>query len=384
MTILPSIIGQPPTGTDSSDLTYNSLPVMEIVPEKPNFETSSTLFTLTPDWNSYNTILKYHKFTLANTPLKLAYIADNFPTDSFTNQYAESFLNRFTDLVSTGSAELSQISGERDAGKAVRKMLDSMAGSNIGMIKAFGEGAIGAMNAASAGFQSITSGLGKTGKAISNVTDVTKKLLGGARVDMPMIWKNSGFTPSYSITVRLYNPQPSNYSMKEKYIIGPIASILTLALPQTEDGTYYNWPFFCTIKVPGLLHIPSAYIGNVTLVKGGDQQQIAYTQELGVVDVRIEFGSLYDTMVVGTSYNSNNRPTLENYLNNMRDKRNVYYRDEINGGSLSDQTTVPQEDTTGRINQGTVDVSSEPADRVSTSDSNDASLLLNDQPNLSA
>lgn len=380
MITLPDVIGQPPTGLKSSELIHNSLPIMEIEPKKPNWESAATLFTLISDWDSYNDLLKSHEFSLASQPLKIAFIADNFPTDSFTNQYSESFLNRFTDLVSSGAAELSQITGERNAGDAVSKMLNAMAGSDIGMVKAFGVGTQGAIGAAKGAFQSVTAGMGKAGGKVRDIGRLTSKLLGGARVDMPMIWKNSGFSPLYSMTIRLYNPQPSNPSMKEKYIIGPLAAILLLMLPQTDDGTYYNWPFFCTIKVPGLLYIPSAYIGNVTVVKGGDQQQISYTQEMGMVDVRIEFGSLYDTMVAGKAFESEARPTLKNYLDNMRDKRDIHYN--VTGGKTGPlgEDVELRVNADKRLDQGNVDVTSEPSDRVSTQDSSDASLLLNNQP----
>jgi len=383
MTTLPDIIGHPPTDQATSyELTHNSLPVMEIEPMIPNFETAATLFTLNPDWTTYKKLLEKHLFTLSSEPIKLAYIADNFPTDSFTNQYSESFLNRFTDLVSTGTAELSQITGQKSASGAIGKMLDFMENSDIGMLNAFGSGAKGALSATKAGFKSVVSEMGGVGKRLENIGHMTNKLLGGARVDMPMIWKNSGFTPSYTITVRLYNPQPANQALKEKYIIGPIAAMLLLALPQTDDGVYYNWPFFCRIKVPGLLSIPSGYIGNVTLVKGGDQQQISYGQEMGMVDVRIEFGSLYDTMVVGSEYTSNARPTLKNYLDNMRDRRGVYVED-INGGptQLEDDKKLETQ-TDGRINQGTVDMTSEPPSRVSSDDTTAAESLQINQPNV--
>jgi len=366
--LLPDIIGLPPTGSSSNvELVKNSLPVMEIEPKKPHFEQAATLFSLTPDWDSYNKLLSSHGFGIPSRPLKLAFIADNFPTDTFTNQYSESFLNRFTDLVSTGAAELTQITGQRSAGKAVREMLRSMAQSESGMISAFGKSATGALEGAEAGFKSITAGMGGAGVRLNQLAKMTGKLLGGSRVDMPMIWKNSGFTPSYTITVRLYNPQPSNPETKEKYIIGPIAAICLLALPQTEDGIYYNWPFFQTIKVPGLLHVPSAYIGNITLVKGGDQQQITHSQELGMVDIRIEFGSLYDTMVAGTEYQSDSRPTLKNYLDNMRDNRSVAVRNVIGEYADESQSTL-QTNPDLRANQGNVNITSEPGDRVSSDD----------------
>lgn len=385
MTTLPNIIGQPPTSAYDEEITHNALPVMEIEPMRPEFETAATLFTLHPDWENYNALLKRHKFSLTTQSINLAYVADNFPTDSFTNQYSESFLNRFTDLVSTGAAELSQITGQRNAGDAIRSMLGAMEQSEYGAIQAFGKGATGALTAAERGFKSVTAGMGDAGNKLNRVAEMTGKLLGGYRVDMPMIWKNSGFTPSYTITVRLYNPFPGNAYTKEKYIIGPIAAILLLALPQTDDGVYYNWPFFCRIKVPGMLYVPSAYIGNVTLVKGGDQQQITYSQEMGMVDVRIEFGSLYDTMVVGREYKSGERPTLENYLNNLREKRKAYTPDQYGSRFVR---TVPKEDETEELtedanirqNQGTVDTTSEPPSRVSAEDADAAEELEDDQP----
>jgi len=379
MLVLPKVMGLPPQNNYSLELTSNSLPVMEIIPCRP--EVSETLFTLIDDTDSYTTILEELGYSLGETPIKLAFVADNFPTETFSNQYSESFLNRFTDLISTGTAELTQITGAYGAGDAVRNMLAAMGSSKVGLISAFGAGAQGALTGLETGFKDLTGKMGKMGQRLNRFADMAGSLLGGARADFPMIWKNSGYSPSYTITVRLYNPVPSNEEMKELYIIGPLAAITLLALPRTNDGTFYNWPFFHQINVPGLFQIPSAFIGSVTVIKGGDQQQITYAQDLGMIDLRIEFGSLFDTMVVGNKdYNATNRPTLRNYLDNLRNKRTTWIRDEETGSGLIAEDLEYEIDK--RQNQGTVDLESEPGSRVSVDDSTTAQDLERTQPDV--
>ena len=49
---------------------------------------------------------------------------------------------------------------------------------------------------------------------------------------------------------------------------------------------------------------------------GKYQQQIAYNQRMGIVDVRIDFGSLYSSMLAAKGL-TRTRPTLEKYLDGI-------------------------------------------------------------------
>jgi hypothetical protein len=150
-------------------------------------------------------------------------------------------------------------------------------------------------------------------------------ILAGARLDFPYVWKNSSYTPTYNFTIRLYNPNPKSKWATRKYIIGPLAALLLLALPITDEGSVYRWPFIHKIVCPGIFELKAACISNITVVKGGDQNQIGFNQRLAMVDVRFEIGSLYRSVLAGkdTKEMDEKRPTLTNYLKNLEDENTI-------------------------------------------------------------
>jgi len=309
--------GLPPQSYISDEMIINSMPVFEITPCKPNFESGLNLFKVEPDWDSYKSILKKHGY-ITPTPIKLAFIADNFPTDSFVNDYGETFLQKFTDVASQGMSQMAQMMGADSATEAGRKIGDratqaaeEMKGGALGkMMATFGSMATGASNQADKLIQSqaVRSLIGGGG-------DVVNKMVAGHRVDFPQVWRNSSYTPSYTATVRLYNPNPGSDASTKHHIIGPLAAILCLSLPRTDDGNTFNWPFFHQIEAKGIYNLSPSVITNITVVKGGDQQQIAFNQRMGIVDVRIDFISLFNSILLEEKgKGSENRPTLRSYL----------------------------------------------------------------------
>jgi len=312
------ILGLPPTGYISDDLKMNSMPIAEVIPCTPEFRPGLSIFSLRNDWSKYQALLTNAGYRLSKTPLKLAFLADNFPTDTFSNEYGESFLQKMTDVASEGMASISQFFGSRkltglgsDITNALKKQ-----GGLVGTVG-------GGLESATRGLKDFGTTLakegGRLGQVATRVGEVANTLLSGARVDFPSVWKNSAYAPSYTMTVRLYNPNPESLEDTRKYIIGPIAAILLLGLPQSEDGNTYNWPFFSKVKVPGIYNLSPAFISNIAVIKGGDQQQIAFNQRLGIVDVRIDFGSLYNSILVGGK--GRERPTLKTYLQAMESEK---------------------------------------------------------------
>lgn len=320
------IIGMPPAlASDDAVLgrtntvMENSMPLARIYPGIPSFTKGLTLFTRRPAFSanernkkslSYSNLLSDHGHHL-NQPgaqgcLTVAYIADSFPTDSFSNDYGENFLQKFTDVASEGAASIAQMMGTRSAGEALNKIAGGLP--------------MGA---------EIQNALSKAGDVMRNTLpssvmggiDITSKLAAGSRIDFPMVWKSSGFQPSYTMTIRLYNPNPGNAASTEKYIVAPIAALMLLGIPTSQDGVTYSWPFIHRIQSPGIYDLDPAFISNVTIIKGGDQQQIAYNQKLGIVDVRIDFGSLFSSMLASNNL-QRTRPTLKSYLDGISTQKN--------------------------------------------------------------
>jgi hypothetical protein len=95
-----------------------------------------------------------------------------------------------------------------------------------------------------------------------------------------------------------------------------------LAIPRTQDGNTYNWPFIHQFNCPGIFTLNPGMITNITVIKGGDSQQIAWNNRMGIVDVRLEIGSLFASMVAEEGdVKLLNRPTLNSYLKNLEDEK---------------------------------------------------------------
>lgn len=327
---------------DTNKVMRNSMPIAKIYPGIPSFKQGTDLFTRLglfearsvpppsrgtrnrPGKKSnvdvpYHDLLQDHKFQLSqsgstgvNGCITIAFLADSFPTDSFTNEYGENFLQGMTNIASEGAASIAQMFGVRNAGQAFRKLTGAMKESEKEWIKMAGLG--------------LSAGGEKAGEFLSKLpivgggVNIVSALAAGSRLDFPMVWKSSGFQPSYTMTIRLYNPNPKSDSSTNKYIIGPIAALMLLGIPISTDGSTYSWPYIHRIYSPGLFDLDPAFISNITIIKGGDQQQIAYGQHLGIVDVRLDFGSLFSTILAGKGIGKT-RPTLEKYLESMKEPK---------------------------------------------------------------
>ena len=332
-TTIDYIIGMPPSnstdetvGGRTNIVMENSMPIAKIYPGTPSFTKGLTLFSRTPAFRSggeggkkslsYSSLLDSHGYNLKQPKytsnggtegcIVLAYQADSFPTDSFSNEYGENFLQGMTNVASEGAASIMQMMGSRNLGSGMDKIAKSL-----------GEGGKASQFAGKA----IGTGSNLTGDLLRSIlpnkgVDLVSKLSAGSRIDFPMLWKSSSFQPSYTMTVRLYNPYPGNNEATKKYIAAPIAAIMLLAIPVSQDGITYSWPFIHKIVSPGIYNLDPAFISNVTIIKGGDQQQISYKQKLGIVDIRIDFGSLFNSMLAAHGL-TRTRPTLDGYLKGM-------------------------------------------------------------------
>jgi len=327
-TPLESVLGLPPGNYTTDDVIKASMPIARITPCEPEFQPGFTLFKIAPKQRMYLDLLESHGFT-TKMPLQLAFLADSFPTDTFSNEYGESFLQKTTDVASSAAGEINQIMGTKKATDAMDKITKALEGTKT---KSAGVNAVvggigSALDFTKSGLTGLgnmlannTGGFGGMAKSGANLVD---RMLAGARVDFPQVWKNSGFAPSYTMTVRLYNPSPGNLESTRRHIIGPICAIMLLGIPRTIDGSTYNWPFLHKIQAPGIYNLDPAFITNITVIKGGDQQSIGWNQRLAMVDVRIDFGSLYNSMIAGEKYESQSRPTLKNYLAALEEQEEV-------------------------------------------------------------
>jgi len=331
---LQSTFGYPPDNLEerTNKMIKKSMPVVSFFPSVPQFQQGLDLFSLRPAWKEYETLLNDNDFTTPNTGnhgIRLAFLADNFPTDSFTNEYGENFLQKFTDVASEGAASLAQIMGASSASDAWNTMQQNFASGEGPITKGMGKGMewMGNIGSATLGALKNTP---IVGGQVGKTTNIVDRLLAGSRIDFPMVWKSSGFQPSYSFTVRLYNPFPQDDDYTNKYIVGPIAAIMLMGVPRAQDSSTFTWPFLHRIECPGIFELDPGYISNITVVKGGDQQQISLNQRLGIVDVRIDVGSLYSSMLAGSNKVTSRRPTVLKYARAMAGQKHISSRRDDN------------------------------------------------------
>ena len=323
-TKLPDIIGLPPDSSLAVEKNeiFNTMPVAEIYPCEQNFTTGAATFQLKLS-DKYFELLEDHGFSSThNNSIKVAFLADSFPTDNFQNNYSESFLQNISSGISQGASTLMQTMGARTGTEGFNKLMDASGTlmHEIGFDSAskFLSGAKNTANKIAKSLSNHANDSGPLGRVASSLNTV----LGGSRFDFPMIWTDSSFQPSYTMTVRLYNPNPADEKTTYKYIIGPIAALLLLGIPISVDntGSTYSYPFLHKIKCAGIYFLNPCFISNISIIKGGDQQQIAFNQRLGIVDVRIDFGSLFSSLLATKEWNYN-RPTLKSYLKAMENQK---------------------------------------------------------------
>ncbi|HUV84782.1 MAG TPA: hypothetical protein VMV86_03685, partial [Methanosarcinales archaeon] len=333
------VIGLPPRSHISDDEIINSMPILKITPGQPQWAEGLTVFTINTDWQLFTDLLGNSGYNIDSKPIKIAYLADNFPTDSFTNEYNETFLQGITQAASSGLSQVSQMLGARTIREGADKFIGQLAsvgesqkGTTTGDMFT---GAANMMKKSVTGLSNFNANLKKSGgvgTVIGGGLETVGEILAGHRVDFPKVWTNSSYEPSYTVTVRLYNPFPGNNEALKKYIIGPLAVLLTLGLPidkSGETGPAYSWPFFHKIKSEGIFDLNPAVITNITVIKGGDQQQISHAQTMGIVDVRMDFASLFSSIFSEAGKKLENRPTLYNYLIAMEKKFQVYSRSDL-------------------------------------------------------
>jgi len=305
---LRGVFGYPPSTYVSDDMIINSMPVLQIYPSLPVFQSGLTLFRVQDAWDEYSTTLKSIGYEIADQPrgpLELAFIADSFPTESFSNDYGESFLQKFTDVASQGMSEITQMMGAREFTEAMGKMAGGLSefGEQQGGLTGTVVGGTGDLikksrQALEALRDAASNSNSAVGKAFGGGLDVLNKLMAGHRVDFPVVWRNAGFNPNYQVTIRLYNPNPGSLRRTKENIMGPLAAILLLGIPGSEDGKTYTWPYYHRIKCEGIFDLQPAVITNITVIKGGDQRS--------------------NNILTG-------RPNLSSYINQFGEDANRYY-----------------------------------------------------------
>lgn len=359
------IIGLPPLlyveEDDIADkrkkLILNTMNILEITPGFPGqftSEESSGLRLYTFDESKgrevYNKLVKK---CLPNTKdidtIKVAFLNENAFSESWSNDFGESVLEEAMNFGIPTVRELRLLYGTSTLSEALRKFTNFMTPENPRtpssvteqmweFLNRLGTTMTGYLSTGVQAAEEFVSGLGGAGAPL-------RQILYGSNIDFPQIWRGSSFSPSYSVTVRLFNPfnlgifQESlslTQEQQEKYIIEPLVKLLVLVVPISDSNSTFFSPLICKVRCPGLFSIKMGYVSAIDVIKGGDTNDVSYFQKPGTVDVKITFNDLYTSMVQeledSEEIYDKNRPTLTDYVNTLRGYTippSIYY-DEYN------------------------------------------------------
>jgi hypothetical protein len=343
-----TIFGLPPAAYYSMDyqsVILNSMPVLELTPGFPSFKgqgfTGLKLYKF--DSNEGTTKFKQILNTLdidlpTTMPMKYAFLYESPFTESFSNEYSESMFEEIANFKIPFLQEAKYISGKESTAGA----LDSLSGGFTG------DGSVGkkltelykgnesndpfTTRAFNLGNQLAGATLGGAAKfagaaesalkSYGNYGSQVLKLLEGSNIDFPKIWQYSSYSPSYSVTIRLINPNPMDNISYMTYIIKPLVYLLSFVTPISDSESTFSFPLLCKVNCPGLFKIDSGYIQSLDVIKGGEGGDISFKQRPGTIDVRISFAEMYNTMIsLDRKFIANSdkdRPTLLKYVDNLR------------------------------------------------------------------
>lgn len=207
---------------------------------------------------------------------------DTVVTDGVMTNYQPNFFQNLADGVSKFAQSITNI-GRSMHSYSYDKFVDSAISSIDTNAISNKVASMGLSDKHSDMFGGIVDGL-KEGAAI---------VLKGNRLSLPKIWSESSYTPSFSVTTKLFSPYGSPKAIQE-FIIKPLTMILLMGVPHTEDMVSYGKPFALTIRAWGSSYLTLGGITSITLQRGGsDTLYNIYKQPL-VINVNIEFTSLVD------------------------------------------------------------------------------------------
>ena len=325
---LSSIISTLESGTDiarkkTADLQYLSLPHCRIYPCEMKLGDGVKNFYLNPVWgeqggepnlNTYLGLLAWHGVRILKGSargLDVLFYPESSITENFSNNYGDTFVGSY--LKSFGGEGLTDLNQMLGGGGSFNAGLDTFLGDL---------GTVGSL--IGSGKDYLTNMVkGRSSPIMKNIGNAVDKALAGQRFDFPSVWKSSGFNANYSLNIKLFNPNPNDAAMTEKYVSGPLCALLCLGLP-IGHGDSYSWPFIHIIEAPGFFASRAAAIQNITVTKGGDQNlHSARTGFVCAVDVRIDFVNLFEPMIAGDTESLMYRTNLNDYISNITSPLNL-------------------------------------------------------------
>jgi len=220
------------SGSLTNTMYKNSIPLLRIIPCDIELTNPSLHFLQLKDAKPrYCSLLSAHGYSLSGNYPMYAYNVSGSISESVSNSYGQTQVERLANGASEGIFEARQVFGIRSA-EDIKSYADALQNSNPGTISNLvGSAARVASEGLSAADNALTS-LG--GTKLSGLVSGVARIATGERVDLPSIWKGSSFSSDYTFTITLMNPNPSSDDAYDKFIVGPLVSLLILGMPQSS------------------------------------------------------------------------------------------------------------------------------------------------------
>lgn len=313
---LPEYIGHPgyqysPDGVPSmtfENTLDDTLQIAEIEPLVPKMEKNINLYSGVGAWTEYTEYLESNDISPGKNNGKLKVVINQITplSESYSNEFGPSELASSLQSIASGGLQELAFMNNFQGGKSIEKMADK--GGLVGKMAAL-----------------YKAGTDTAGELIGDLTnsnlgqDVTQILQNPTqKIDIPSMWKGNSFTGSYQITVRLYCFDPSNDDHFGTQILAPLGALMMFAVPRSDRGKFYTWPFMMNFKIPGQCCIPLGYCQSFDVVKGGDVCDISWIKRPGTVDVRMNVNTVFGVRTNSKNKNSmGSRPTILQELNTM-------------------------------------------------------------------
>ncbi len=348
MSQLDSIIGLPPdiggdiyelasVGAEFNGVNYlkgAAFPILHLIPQQ--IETAGIQgYTLQNYIDEYSKDLSRYNITMPDSNIiKVACMADNLPSESFSNTFGESNIFGGLNSASEGLREFMFMMGGTKSALGKADNIGTMADEKLGneAYTTMKEAGIAAFN--------------KLPGNIQNAASMAGNLAMGQRANFPLVWKSANFQPTMSFTVKLYNPAPGDNAITKQYIVDPLIALLLFVIPRSDNGMTYEWPFLCKFSMPGILQEYAGYVSNISVIKGGNERSIGFNQRMGLMELKLDMGILYPTMINSAqppSINSHT-PTLKDYYMSLllekpiMDEKKEYIRKIVQPGTPKDKS----------------------------------------------
>jgi len=219
--------------------------------------------------------------TKVTPPIKFALNTNEF-TFGFTNQFQDTFLQQFNNIVSNTARQIAYVGGWENVKSVIGPTVQEL-------LKHFGP--IGAFitSAGTATIQSI--------QKLLNKSQLLRELAQGKQIVFPKIWTGSSFTNSYNVRFTLYSLSRDENEIRKRILL-PLALLLALATPIAPDDPYfYQYPFVFQGEIEGVRKFNAAVITDLRLSFGGERSIFDVDKTYLAIDVELSIQDVYDVMV---------------------------------------------------------------------------------------